>query len=88
MDLDLVVVAEALMAGRAVVLAPAGALAVSRAVGPAEALVVGRAMVLAPVMVAAVAVEALRRCTPAKLTRTLLTAVAMAVVRWQQSCGG
>ena len=88
MDLDVVVAAEALMVGRVVVLAPAGAPAVSRAVGPAEALVVGRAMVLAPVMVAAVAVEALRRCTPAKLTRTLLTAVVMAVVRWQPSCGG
>jgi len=89
--LDLVVAVgqvEAPVAGRAQVLALAGAPAVSLAVGPAEALVAGRAMVLAPMMVAAVAVEALRRCTPAKLTRTLLTAVVMAVVRWQQSCGG
>ena len=48
MDLDLVVVAEALVAGQTVVLALAEALAVSLAMGPAEVLVVGRAMVLAP----------------------------------------
>ena len=33
---------------------------------------VGRAMVLAPVMVAVVAAEVLRRCTPTRRTRTLL----------------
>ena len=80
MDLDLVVV-EALVVGRA----PAGAPAVSLAVGPAEALVVGRAMVLAPVMVAVVAAEALRRCTSTRRTRTLLTIVVIVVVRWQHS---
>jgi hypothetical protein len=45
-DLDLVVAAEALVASRAVVLALAGALVVSLAVGPAEALVVGWAVQL------------------------------------------
>jgi hypothetical protein len=79
--LDLVVAAEAVVAGRAAVLAPVGALAVRLAVGPAEALVVGWAMVLAPVMVAVVAAEALRRCTPTKRTRTLLTTVVMVVRR-------
>jgi hypothetical protein len=70
---DLVVAAEALVVDRAVVLARAGAVVASLAVGPAEALVVGWAMVLAPVMVAVVAAKALRWCTPTRRTRTLLT---------------
>ena len=85
MDLDLVAAAEALVAGRTVVLALAEALAVSLAVGPAEVLVVGRAMVLAPVMVALVAVEALQRYTPTTRTRPLLTTAVMVVVRRQPS---
>jgi hypothetical protein len=84
-DLDLVVAAEALVAGRTVVLALAEALAVSLAVGPAEVLVVGRAMVLAPVMVALVAAEALQRYTPTTRTRPLLTTAVMVVVRRQPS---
>ena len=58
---------------------------VNLAVGPVEALVVRRAIVLAPVMVAVVAEEVLRRCTPTRRTRTLLTTVVMVAVRRQPS---